>query len=192
MSGSYISRATSNPACNARIPVLLVRYAMILCPKSMVSFRCIEADVAMQQDIPSLQHAIYYSTKPLSAKQARSLGVENIDTSWRNRPHWIPANDWLPAGQKNTQTPTVEFSVFLPGFLLGVSTWSGHMETFSRSNGPEAHTEPATVYLTAAGLIVHYKKTLTAQHSARLTLPYMTNQELDSKTENHSTFKLER
>lgn len=147
---------------------------------------------------PSLQaeirawHEEHYAPKPLSAKQARSLGVENIDTSWRNRPHWTPANDWLPAGQKNTQKPTVEFSVFLPGFLLGISTWSGHMETFSRSNGPEAHTEPATVYLTAAGLIVHYKKTLTAQHSAKLTLTYMANQGLDSETENHSTFKLER
>ncbi len=147
---------------------------------------------------PSLQaeirawHEEHYAPKPLSAKQARSLGVENIDTSWRNRPHWTPANDWLPASQKNTQTPAVEFSVFLPGFLLGISTWSGHMETFSRSDGPEAHTETATVYLTAAGLIVHFKKTLTAQHSAKLTLIYMANQGLDSETENHSTFKLER
>lgn len=147
---------------------------------------------------PSLQaeirawHEEHYAPKLLSAKQARSLGVEHIDTSWRNRPHWTPANDWLPASQKNTQTPAVEFSVFLPGFLLGISTWSGHLETFSGSDGPEAHTEPATVYLIAAGLIVHYKKTLTAQHSAKLTLTYMANQGLDSETENHSTFKLER
>lgn len=54
MTGSYISRAMSSPACSARIPRMPVRYAVILCPESMVNFRCIKADVAMQQDIPSL------------------------------------------------------------------------------------------------------------------------------------------
>ena len=135
MTGSYISRATSSPACSARILRLPVRYAVILRSESMVNFRCIEADVAMQQDITSLQHAIYYSTKPLSAKQARSLDVETIDTPWRYRPHWTSSNDWHSATQKKTQISAVEFPVLLPGLLVGTSPLPGHIEAFSRNDG---------------------------------------------------------
>ncbi|MFR0675250.1 hypothetical protein ACLUUI_15180 [Enterobacterales bacterium AW_CKDN230030176-1A_HGKHYDSX7] len=130
MTDSYISRATSSPACNARIPRLPVRYAVILHPESMVNFRCIEADVAMQQDIPSLQYAIYYSTKPLPAKQACSLDVETIGTPWHNRLHWTPSK--CSATQKKAQISAVEFPVLLPGLLVGISPLPRHIEAFSQ------------------------------------------------------------
>jgi len=112
MTGSCISRATSSLAYNARIPRLPVRYAVILRPESMVNFRCIEADVAMQQNIPFLQHAIYHFTKPLPAKQARSLDVETIDTPW----HTVSTGHHLMTGtlqfRKRLRYPQSSFRYF--------------------------------------------------------------------------------
>jgi len=82
------------------------------------------------------------------------------------RLHWTPSNDWHSAIQKKTQISAVEFPVLLPGLLVGISPLPRHIEAFSRNDGLESHTEPATVYLTAARLIVHFKNTLAAQHSA--------------------------
>lgn len=75
-------------------------------------------------------HDEHYGPKLLSAEQALSLGITRVDTRWHQNNHWSPPN-WTAITHNEVATPraTVEFTVLLPGFVLGVSEWSGSLST---------------------------------------------------------------
>ena len=138
-------------------------------------------------------HNEHYAPKLLSAEQALSLGITKVDTKWHRNDYWSPPN-WtaITHNEVATPQPTVEFTVLLPGFVLGVSEWSGSLSTLRDDKGMDVFPIAPTGYIVGAGLVLHFKNTLTSQHHVSLHLSYSANQGLDENNETISIFRLER
>ncbi|NBA84085.1 hypothetical protein GVN15_26005 [Pseudomonas putida] len=138
-------------------------------------------------------HNEHYGPKLLSAQQALSLGITKADTRWHPNNHWSPPN-WtaITHNEVATPQPTVEFTVLLPAFRLGVSEWSGGLSSLRDDQGIDVFPITPTGHIVDAGLILHFANTVTNQNHVSLHLAYSANQGLDEDNEILSTFRLER
>jgi len=137
-------------------------------------------------------HNEHYGPKLLSAEQALSLGITNVDTRWHQNNHWSPP-DWTAITHNKviTSQPTAEFTVLLPGFVLGVSEWSGSLSTLRDDKGINVFPIAPTGHIVGAGLVLHFENTLANQNPVSLHLTYRANQGLDEDTETLSLFRLD-
>ncbi|EKT4474634.1 hypothetical protein QEL91_000266 [Pseudomonas putida] len=138
-------------------------------------------------------HDEHYGPKLLSAEQALSLGITKVDTRWNQNNHWSPPN-WtaITHNEVGTFQPTVEFTVLLPGFRLGVSKWSGSLSSLHDDQRMDVFPIAPTGHIVGAGLVLHFENTLTNQNHVSLHLAYSANQGLDEDNETLSIFRLER
>ncbi|MDN5531978.1 T6SS effector BTH_I2691 family protein, partial [Pseudomonas sp.] len=138
-------------------------------------------------------HDEHYGPKLLSAEQALSLGITKVDTRWNQNNHWSPPN-WtaITHNEVGTFQPTVEFTVLLPGFRLGVSKWSGSLSSLHDDQRMDVFPIAPTGHIVGAGLVLHFENTLTNQEHISLHLAYSANQGLDEDNETLSIFRLER
>ncbi|HDS1784431.1 TPA: hypothetical protein QEM68_003290, partial [Pseudomonas putida] len=138
-------------------------------------------------------HNEHYGPKLLSAEQALSLGITKVDTKWHRNDHWSPPN-WtaITHNEVATPQPTVEFVVLLPGFVLGVSEWSGSLSTLRDDRGMDVFPIAPTGHIVGAGLVLHFENTLANQSHVSLHLTYSANQGLDEDNETQSIFNLKR
>ncbi|MDF3175592.1 hypothetical protein P3C22_26915, partial [Pseudomonas sp. ER28] len=138
-------------------------------------------------------HNEHYGPKLLSAEQALSLGITKVDTRWHQNNHWSPPN-WtaITHNEVATSQPTVEFTVLLPAFRLGVSEWSGSLSSLRDDQGIDVFPISPTGHIVDAGLVLHFENTLTNQNHVSLHLTYNANQGLDEDNETLSIFRLER
>ncbi|MCE0877506.1 hypothetical protein LU675_29705, partial [Pseudomonas monteilii] len=138
-------------------------------------------------------HNEHYGAKLLSAEQAVSLGITKVDTRWHQNDHWSPPN-WtaITHNEVATPQPTVEFTVLLPGFVLGVSEWSGSLGALRDDQGMDVFPIVPTGHITSAGLVLHFENTLANQNHVSLHLTYSANQGLSEDNEAQSIFRLER
>ncbi|AGN82707.1 T6SS effector BTH_I2691 family protein [Pseudomonas putida] len=137
-------------------------------------------------------HNEHYGPKLLMAEQALSLGITKVDTKWHRNDQWSPPN-WtaITHNEVATPQPTVEFTVLLPGFRLGVSEWSGSLSALRDNQGMDVFPIAPTGHLVGAGLVLHFENTLTNQNHVLLHLAYSANQGLDEDNESLATFRLE-
>ncbi|MBP2271012.1 hypothetical protein J3A98_001705 [Pseudomonas sp. BP6] len=138
-------------------------------------------------------HNEHYGPKLLSTEQALSLGITKADTRWHQNNHWSPP-DWtaITHNEVVTSQPTVEFTVLLPAFRLGVSEWSGGLSSVRDDHGIDVFPISPTGHLVGAGLVLHFENTLANQNHVSLHLTYNANQGLDEDNETLSVFRLER
>ncbi|MGZ0896083.1 T6SS effector BTH_I2691 family protein [Pseudomonas putida] len=138
-------------------------------------------------------HNEHYGPKLLSAEQALSLGITKVDTRWHQNNHWSPPN-WtaITHNEVATSQPTVEFTVLLPAFRLGVSEWSGSLSSLRDDQGIDVFPISPTGHIVDAGLVLHFENTLANQNHVSLHLTYNANQGLDEDNETLSIFRLER
>ncbi|CAI3805478.1 hypothetical protein GLGCALEP_03895 [Pseudomonas sp. MM221] len=138
-------------------------------------------------------HSEHYGPKLLSADQALSLGITKVDTRWHKNSHWSPPN-WtaITHNEVATPQPTVELTVLLPGFVLGVSEWSGSLSALRDDQGMDVFPIAPTGHIVGAGLVLHFENTLANQHHVSLHLAYSANQGLDEDNEIYSIYRLER
>ncbi|MCE0877518.1 hypothetical protein LU675_29780, partial [Pseudomonas monteilii] len=87
---------------------------------------------------------------------------------------------------------TVEFTVLLPGFRLGVSEWSGSLSSLRDDQGMDVFPVAPTSHIVGAGLVLHFENTLANQNHVSLQIAYSANQGLDEDNETQSIFRLER
>ncbi|MFJ4393182.1 hypothetical protein ACIP0A_26575, partial [Pseudomonas soli] len=138
-------------------------------------------------------HDEHYGPKLLSAKQAQSLGVTNVDTQWNQKTHWAQPN-WsaIKFKYEDTSGATAEFTILLPGFAIGASQWSGSSSSLRDDGGMDVFPITPAAYIVGAGLILHFKLTLTHQNHVSLHLTYSANQGLTEGAEINSNFHLGR
>ncbi|NWL04502.1 hypothetical protein DM807_01090, partial [Pseudomonas hunanensis] len=154
--------------------------------KKLPSFHSLQAEI-------KAWHNQHYGPKLLSTEQALSLGVSHVDTRWHQNDYWSPPN-WaaITHNEVSTPQPTAEFTVLLPGFVLGVSEWSGRLNALRDDHGRDLLPITPTGHIVGAGLVLHFENTLANQKYVSLHLTYSTNQGLDENNEILSTFHLER
>ncbi|MFF7063907.1 hypothetical protein ACFY9W_15830, partial [Pseudomonas sp. NPDC008258] len=138
-------------------------------------------------------HTEHYGPKLLSAEQALLFGIKNVDSRWHQNNHWSPPN-WtaITHNEVAKPQPTVEFTVLLPGFVLGVSEWSGSLSTLRDDLGMDVFPIAPTSHIIGGGLVLHFENTLTNATHVSLQLSYSANQGLDEDNETQSIFRLER
>ncbi|PNB65020.1 hypothetical protein C1X76_25350, partial [Pseudomonas sp. FW305-127] len=164
----------------------------------------IRSDITLDHEkklprLPSLHaeikawHDEHYGPKLLSAKQAQSLGVTNVDTQWQQDTHWAQPN-WPAIKFKYAALSgaTAEFTILLPGFAIGASQWSGSLSSLRDDGGMDVFPITPAAYIVRAGLILHFKLTLTHQNHVSLHLAYSANQGLSEGAEINSNFHLGR
>nr|HDS0986772.1 hypothetical protein [Pseudomonas putida] len=150
------------------------------------------AHASLQTEIKAW-HSEHYGPKLLSAEQALSLGLPKVDTKWHRNDHWsLPNWTAITHNEVATPQPTVEFAVLLPGFVFGVSEWSGSLSTLRDDQGMDILPIAPTGHIVGAGLVLHFENTLTNQNHVSLHLAYSANQGLDEDNEILATFRLER
>jgi len=147
---------------------------------------------SLQTEVKAWQNE-HSGPKLLSAEQALSLGITKVDTKWHRNDHWSPPT-WtaITHNEVATPQPTVEFVVLLPGFVLGVSEWSGSLSTLRDDRGMDVFPIAPTGHIVGAGLVLHFENTLANQNHVSLHLAYSANQGLDEDNEILATFRLER
>ncbi|MCE0965691.1 hypothetical protein LU660_10815, partial [Pseudomonas sp. NMI4491_12] len=150
------------------------------------------AFVSLQTEVKAW-HNEHYGPKLVSAEQALSLGITKVDTKWHRNDHWSPPN-WTAFTHNEVATPqpTVEFTVLLPGFVPGVSEWSGSLSTLHDDQGMHVFPAAPTGHIVGGGLVLHFENTLANQSHVSLHLSYSANQGLDEDNETQSVFHLKR
>ncbi len=154
--------------------------------KKMPAFPSLHAEI-------KAWHDEHFGPKLISAEQALTLGITKVDTRWNQNNHWSPPN-WtaITHNEVGTFQPTVEFTVLLPGFRLGVSEWSGSLSSLHDDQRMDVFPIAPTGHIVGAGLVLHFENTLTNQEHISLHLAYSANQGLDEDNETLSIFRLER
>ncbi|WP_244851583.1 T6SS effector BTH_I2691 family protein [Caballeronia sp. SL2Y3] len=122
----------------------------------------------------------YYGPVLLNSDAAKQLGWEGVDSAWQG--HWFENN-------------TAEFTVLLPGYILGQSLWNGDLsvpprpgERIPRATYPNAVAETR---ITPHGLLVHYSRMAPlGDRNLQLSLSYHPNQGLSEAAEVTASFVL--
>lgn len=138
-------------------------------------------------------HNEHYGPKLLSAEQATSLGITNVDTRWHKNDYWAAPN-WtaITHNEVITLPPTIEFTVLLPGFIIGASEWSGSLSSLRDDQGLDIFPVVPDGYIVGAGLVLHFRINPAKQNHVSLQISYSANQGLDQDNEASSIFRLER
>ncbi|TLP54433.1 hypothetical protein FEM01_21865 [Pseudomonas mosselii] len=144
------------------------------------------------QDELKAWHDEHYGPSLISAEEAQSFGITGIGSGWQENNYWAPAN-WtaITHNEVTTTPPTVELTVFLPGFIVGTSEWSGSLSSLREDGEMVVFPLAAACYVVGAGLILNFKNTIDNQNHTSLHLAYSPNQGLNEKNEINSIFRLE-
>jgi hypothetical protein len=138
-------------------------------------------------------HAAYYSPLLLSSEETKSLGLLGLDSRWKGHIILTPTDWYMTVHRTDTdRSPTVEFTILLPGFVLSKSEWRA---TLSSVNGKQEMTVFPTdpeCYLTSAGLVLNFKNAIRAHANATLTVIYHPALGLDDEAHPTAQFTIEK
>ncbi|WP_322006127.1 T6SS effector BTH_I2691 family protein [Paraburkholderia tropica] len=146
--------------------------------KNEVDYRP-EAFTSLDEELQGWYQA-YYGPLLLNGDAARQLGWDGVDSTWQG--HWFDNN-------------TAEFTVLLPGYVLGQSMWDGELTVPPRPGeriplATYSNIVPET-RITPHGLIVHYPRIAPrGDRNLQLRLGYHPNQGLSEQAEVSASFVL--
>jgi len=136
-------------------------------------------------------HNEHYAPKAISNEQALKLGIANLDTKWHNNLQSVTVNPITTNTNASLIGRIAEFTIYLPGFLVGSSEWSATLSSTRNDLGVEVPAINPVVYLVKSGLILNFKHSAANQKRISLRLAYRVNGELMKDIELNSTFYLE-
>ncbi|QHG65080.2 T6SS effector BTH_I2691 family protein [Pseudomonas putida] len=134
-------------------------------------------------------HAAFYLPSLLSKEDSKKLvgGQMNTGTSksWSS-PNWRA----IFHGDMPSHTNSLGFTVLLPGFVLGHSTWKSSASTRNHDNTTSAIAITPTCHLTAAGLILIFKMMSNTPIKITLKICYYPGTDLDEEAKSTTKFSL--
>ncbi|MFJ4445409.1 T6SS effector BTH_I2691 family protein, partial [Pseudomonas sp. NPDC089422] len=134
-------------------------------------------------------YAAFYLPRLLSKKDSIKLNLNGMDSGTLKS--WSPP-DWRATyhGDMPGQVTHFEFTVLLPGFALGHSSWQSTASLISNDNTRTPDTISPTCHLTTAGLVLNYTKTCSAHIEAMLEICYLPGIGIDEKATSTTKFLL--
>lgn len=124
----------------------------------------------------------YYAPILLTGIEAKSIGLQNVTSGWKESATWISPN-WpaITYTEIVTPTPTVEFTVLLREFAIGESEWNAELAVSDKNNSYSLPSLEPTCHLTAYGIVLHFKRVIASKSRVTLIITYTPSQGL-SKT----------
>lgn len=128
----------------------------------------------------------HYAPKILLNSNANLPGTPKITQSWKDNTHWTPP-DWpfLIQNRDHAYQATIEFLIFLPGFIIGKSNWSA---TFYDEKNTKLTISKPGAYAVEHGLALHFKNKFHNIRYLSIKLIYHPNQGLDENMDISSSF----
>lgn len=138
-------------------------------------------------------YAESYAPKLLTNEAAQKLGLNALNSRWHVNNKW-PTPDWATIihGQAIEANPTAEFTIFLKGFIIGQSEWSGNISANSLDDSAITLSIAPDCHVTPAGLVIHYKIDADKIKSINLTISYCANHGIINAISSTARFYLER
>ncbi|MEX5341584.1 hypothetical protein, partial [Pseudomonas sp. I2] len=146
----------------------------------------------LNEEIKAWYLAFYLPTL-ISSKESKTLGIEGLDSRWSDNNTWSPPN-WtaIVHNEVPKQAPSVEFTVFLRGFILGQSDWHAKFSKHVNNGNPTISKVNPACYMVAAGLVLHFKSEVKTYRYATLEITYLPNTGLDEAATSTTHFMLEK
>ncbi|MFJ2985959.1 MULTISPECIES: hypothetical protein [unclassified Pseudomonas] len=164
-----ISRATSIPACSARVrDAPVCRYA--------------DSGSELEKGFAPLQYSSYtlralrpgYMYVFMKGTNGENLlGLEGLDSKWAKEKTW-PHSKWTPNTHNEVlqQTARVEFTILLRGFRPGQSNWHAKLSSHHNKSGSAPLPINPKCYATSAGLILNFPNDTQGQRQATLKISH--------------------
>lgn len=135
----------------------------------------------------------FYAPWLLSSEDTKAIGLGNLTSEWLANNTWTFPN-WTTITHNDTSntSPTIEFTVFLKGFILGQSTWTAHLFGDHKELESPIHLDPPSCYEIPGGLVLNFRKEVPNQRATTLEVCYQPNFGLDEKAEASNRFLLEK
>ncbi|POF88822.1 T6SS effector BTH_I2691 family protein [Pseudomonas putida] len=136
-------------------------------------------------------HLASYSPALLSSHDAERFGLKGLDSRISDNHTWAPPN-WtaIVYNEVEQSKATVEFTVLLRGFVLGVSSWTAELYLFTPDNEPLMTYTIPRCHLVAEGLVLHFKTQIHQNKLAKLNISYLAKVGLDEHAESSTTLTL--
>jgi hypothetical protein len=134
-------------------------------------------------------YAAFYLPLLLSKDDSKKPGLEEMDSGIFRI--WAPP-DWRATinGDMPSHATRLEFTVLLPGFTLGSSSWQSTASMLGKNNTTIPVAMTPTCHLTAAGLVLNYKHMCNTHIDTALKVDYRPSTGLDGETESSTKFLL--
>lgn len=135
-------------------------------------------------------YAAFYLPRLLSKNDSMKLNLNEMDSGTFKV--WSPP-DWRATlhGDMPGHATRFEFTVLLPGFALGHSSWQSTASMLSSNNTRTPNAITPTCHLTPAGLVLNYKKTCSSHFGAMLEISYLPGTGIDEEAMSTTSFILE-
>ncbi|MFZ5933944.1 T6SS effector BTH_I2691 family protein [Pseudomonas sp. HS6-2] len=121
-------------------------------------------------------HSACYSPTLLTTKQSNSMFLPGLSSEWKEKRYWSPP-DWtkIVRNEEDKVNATVEFTVLLSGFVIGLSRWAGILQLV-QPDGSISTAEPRpNCYPTHSGMVLNLKLEVGRSIQARLNIAYNPN-----------------
>lgn len=137
-------------------------------------------------------HLEHFRPFLLSEKDALTLGIANVDTARHlHAQPGILARGTTTLSRIVNAKSTVQFTVLLPGFLIGSSTWSASLTSTKRNDDGIFLPLNPICHVVKAGLIINFKNEIFNQRDATLKITYSPGQGLADNIKIDTKFLLE-
>lgn len=138
-------------------------------------------------------YAATYQPTLLRTEDSSKLGLAGLSSGWIQDDSWrIPNWTAITHNEIGNQQPCIEFTVFLPGFILGISEWHANLSATINNSHINLPKNLPKCYSVPAGLVLNFKSEIQDHHSATLKISFHPNTGIDQTATSSLTTTIEK